>query len=62
VVDIIPASQPTVISAPDYFPEDVITALPYRDVRSHEVFDYEAVMIDEECLLGVKEVRWYFSL
>jgi hypothetical protein len=51
--EIFPATKPTVIAADDTFAEDVVTSLPYRDVRSSETFPYNAVMIDEECMVAL---------
>lgn len=51
--EIFPATRPTVIPADNVFAEDVETSLPYRDIRSGETFRYNAVMIDEECVVGL---------
>lgn len=50
---IISATDPTLIPGGRGFRRDVETRLPYRDICSRGVFDYDAVMIDEECVVGI---------
>ena len=54
-------SQPTVIDPRESaFAQRVVTTLPYRDVTSEKTFRYSAVMIDEDCVLGLIQVRVVF--
>ncbi|KIJ46413.1 hypothetical protein M422DRAFT_250008 [Sphaerobolus stellatus SS14] len=35
------------------FTKPIETSLPYRETRLNKAFNYEAVMIDENCLVGL---------
>ncbi|KAF8519140.1 hypothetical protein BU17DRAFT_90347 [Hysterangium stoloniferum] len=49
------ASEPTVIDQrEDVFVETVATSLPYREVLSVDRYPYEAVMIDDDCFIGIR--------
>ncbi|KAF8519135.1 hypothetical protein BU17DRAFT_90336 [Hysterangium stoloniferum] len=49
------ASEPTVIDQrEDVFVETVATSLPYREVLSADKYRYVAVMIDDDCLVGIR--------
>jgi hypothetical protein len=46
-------SEPTVIEPPETaFTTSVSTSLPYWQMTTREPFNYWAVMIDEDCLVG----------
>ncbi|KAF8512159.1 hypothetical protein BU17DRAFT_69338 [Hysterangium stoloniferum] len=49
------ASEPTVIDRrEEVFVETVATSLPYREVFSADECHYEAVMINDDCLVGIR--------
>lgn len=42
------------------FAKTVTTTLPYWEVKTRETFNYWAVMIDEDCLVGRPHVRVHY--
>ncbi|KAF8586079.1 hypothetical protein K439DRAFT_1632000 [Ramaria rubella] len=53
ICEIIRSSEPTTIAGGTVFSEEITTTLPYRYIRSEERFDYRAVMIEEDCFVGL---------
>jgi hypothetical protein len=54
-------TEETLLEPPDVFAEDVWSALPYIEVVSRQLYDYTAVLIDEEGILGLQvlcHLRW----
>ncbi|TDL23568.1 hypothetical protein BD410DRAFT_839035 [Rickenella mellea] len=46
----------SVISWPAIFENKVVSSLPFRFMCTHEVFDWNRVMIDDERIIGMKEM------
>ncbi|TDL15987.1 hypothetical protein BD410DRAFT_795855 [Rickenella mellea] len=52
----------SVTSRPRILENDIVSSLPYRVVTTHEVFDWDSVMIDDERIIGLKEMPDAYGL
>lgn len=47
-------NSPTLLKPAITFAEELWSALPYIEVKSRELYDYSAVIMDEEHILGIQ--------